>query len=385
MDIEVIRRICLARYLYELASASLRSSNDMHLFAGVNLLQDAVEAFLLAVAEQVAAAIDPNTRFDKYFTEIDAKIAPKTLPFRLKLIRLNRIRVDSKHHGIQPARDECERLMVSVREFFDEVTNSIWSASFSTISTLDLLPDGEVKAVLLEAKSALEANDNRTVAINCRKVLYLEVERKYSVYQFRRGAPRGTLASLFNFSLAPFYAQNEEYIEKHVRDPTDYIVLDHSRVDQDLLSAGIAPHDFWNIWRLTPETFREDDGTWIHREDYDKLDLDLLVDRAEYIFATTVDLALTFHSNRQQIRGQGYAPSKLTLSREQVPVYAKADRGSDVEGQTPNGVTEVNTDYCVPGLKSDGHYWHVRIPSETQYVVGYVHESDVNLDSGGTS
>jgi hypothetical protein len=85
MDIEVIRRICLARYLYEVASASLRSSNDVHLFAGVNLLQDAVEAFLLAVGEQVAAAIDSNTKFDKYFTEINAKIEPKNLPFRLQL------------------------------------------------------------------------------------------------------------------------------------------------------------------------------------------------------------------------------------------------------------------------------------------------------------
>jgi hypothetical protein len=106
MDIEIIRRICLARHLYELSRRSLKSDNDFYLFSGVNLLQDAVEAFLVAVADSVDASLDERTNFDKYFVLINEKIAPKELPFKNRLLRLNRLRVDSKHHGIQPARDE---------------------------------------------------------------------------------------------------------------------------------------------------------------------------------------------------------------------------------------------------------------------------------------
>lgn len=58
MNIETIRRIALARHLNQLAVSSLRSKNDLHLFATANLLQDAAEAFLLAIADQVGAAID---------------------------------------------------------------------------------------------------------------------------------------------------------------------------------------------------------------------------------------------------------------------------------------------------------------------------------------
>jgi hypothetical protein len=118
MDIETIRRLTLARHLYELGSASSRSANDMHLFSAVNLFQDAVEVFLVAVADHVGAAIDQNTKFDKYFVQINEKIAPKELSFKNKLLRLNRVRVDSKHYGIQPARDECARFSLMVREFF---------------------------------------------------------------------------------------------------------------------------------------------------------------------------------------------------------------------------------------------------------------------------
>jgi hypothetical protein len=113
-------------------------SNDVHLFSSVNLMRDSVEAFLIAIAEHVGAALDERTAFDKYFVEINAKVAPRQLPFKQKLLRLNRIRIDSKHHGIQPAREECERLGVSVREFFDEVTTMMFSTPFSTISALEI-------------------------------------------------------------------------------------------------------------------------------------------------------------------------------------------------------------------------------------------------------
>lgn len=63
----------------------------MHLFSAVNLFQDAVEVFLVAVADYVEASIDQNTKFDKYFVQINQKIAPKELPFKSKLLRLNRV------------------------------------------------------------------------------------------------------------------------------------------------------------------------------------------------------------------------------------------------------------------------------------------------------
>jgi hypothetical protein len=196
MDIETVRRISLARHLYQLGKTSLASPNDIYLFAAVNLLQDAVEAFLIAVGDHVKAEIDQNTKFDKYFVLINEKISPKELPFKSKLLRLNRIRVDSKHYGIQPARDECERVVVSVREFFDEVSNSVLGVNFATVSAIDLLDAGEVKDLLLEAKAARESGDHETCVVACRKVLYVEVEHHYDVSKFKEEKPLGIWGAL---------------------------------------------------------------------------------------------------------------------------------------------------------------------------------------------
>lgn len=380
MDIEVVRRVCLARYLYELGTANLKSSNDMHLFAAVNLMQDAVEAFLIGVAEHLGARIAAYTTFDKYIVAIDEKIAPNHLPFKLQLLRLNSIRIGSKHQGIQPARDECERLAVSIREFFDVVTSANFNTSFSAISTLDLLDEGQVKAALVEAKTALETQDYAAVAINCRKVLYIEIEHNYNVFKFRHGAPPTLgIGLLGGYSEAPDYARHESYIEKNVHVPTDYIVLDHSRISAELVTRGVQPEEYWNVWRLTPEVIRNEDGGWTYKNDFDKLDHEVLINKAEYIFSTTVDVALSFQANRKRIQ---YAAGKhytIALTQEGVPVYEKADKNSAQHSQTPPGVTTLSTTFSSPGLTGDGVYYQI-FHVGTPFVYGFIHESYVKWE-----
>ncbi len=375
MDIEIIRRICLARHLYELGRGSLKSANDLYLFSGVNLLQDAVESFLVAVADSVNASLDERTNFDKYFVLINEKIEPKELPFKNRLLRLNRLRVNTKHHGIQPARDECQRLSIAVREFFEEVSSSILGVSFTTVSAIDLLRDGETKELLLAAKAALENKDLATCAIECRKAIYLELEESYDVADFKDGAqPRGLFGP---YSKAPSYAKNKEYIEKNVREPTDYIVYDHSALDQELLKYSVDNTAFWNVWRLTPEVYQTQDKKWVVKHDFDKLDYEILPDTIEYIFNTTVDIVLAIHAKKESVKTSLYLRYHLELLQDEVPVYEKADKSSNVVCITPKDLMKVDCDFYVIGLDGDGPYWHVSDSGESGYFSGFVHNEHV--------
>lgn len=376
MNIETVRRIALARHLNQLAVSSLRSSNDLQLFAATNLLQDAAEAFLVAIADHVDAAVDQNTKFDRYFVLINERIAPKELPFKTKLLRLNRIRVDSKHYGIQPARDECDRLAVSLREFFEEVSLSILGVVFSTVSAIDLLEDGNSKSALLEAKVALEAGDHTACSIACRKAIYLEIEWRYDIRMFKDGKPRGLLAG---FSDAPFFARNVEYIQQNVHNPTDFIVLDHSKLDHDLLKDGVNPTAYWNLWRLTPEIYRTLDDQWVVKEDFDKLDAEFLEDKIEYIFSTAVDIVLCLHTARKAMKTGGYGRYFLELRREEVSVFESADRTSKIVATSPPGLVRIDTDYRVIGLKGDATYWHVSHFDDGCRLRGYIHADDVKV------
>lgn len=247
-------------------------------------MQDAVESFLIAVAGHVGANIDPHMAFDKYFVNIHDRTKPKEVPFKTKLLRLNRMRVDAKHHGIQPARDECDRVSVSVREFFEEASSSFLGVNFSTVSALDLLEEGEAKNLLLQAKADREAGDLNGCIIGCRKAIYVRIEHHYNIVHFKDTQPNQGGLLIHAFSRAPFYTHNKDYIEEHITNPTEYIKLDHSEVDRDLLKQGVDPTAFWNIWRLTPAVFRNSDKDWIVKHDFDKLDEQLTADQADYIF-----------------------------------------------------------------------------------------------------
>lgn len=370
MDIETVRRLTLARHLYELGVASTRSANDIHLFSAVNLLQDAVEAFLVAVADYVEAPTDQNTKFDKYFIEINQKIAPKELPFKSKLLRLNRVRVDSKHYGIQPSRDECSRFSLMVREFFEEVSSSILGASFSTVSAIDLLKDGETKSVLLEAKEALEAGDHVLCSISCRKALFLEIERNYDISAYKEGKPVGLLGGYTN---APYFARSKQYIDESVVDPTDFIVYDHSSINEKLLTLGADNTAYWNVWRLTPEVYKTSEGSWVVKHDFSKLDEQVLADKIEYIFSATLDVALSIHRTRQATKWAERKNYYLELTQEDVPVFKKADKDSEITGHTSAGMLRIDTDYHVEGLNGDGTYWHISHDEEGISLWGFIH------------
>lgn len=375
MDIEIIRRLTLARHLYELGIASLRSANEMQLFSAVNLLQDAVEAFLIAVADFTQAAIDQNTKFDKYFVLIDEKIAPKTLPFKSKLIRLNRIRIDSKHYGIQPARDECDRLALAVREFFDEVSTSLLSTSFSTVSAIDLLRDGETKSVLLEAKDALESGNLEECAIRCRKAIYLEIERHYNISAYIDGTP----SLLGGLTSAPQYARSKQYINDSVLVPTDFIVYDHSNINEKLLTQGVDNTAYWNVWRLTPQVYKTKDDNWVVKHDFGKLDKKVLCDKIDYIFSATLDIVLSIHRTLLATKWADYNRYYLDLNQENVLIYKKADMHSEVAAKTPSGMLRIDTDYMINGLNGDGPYWHVVHFEKDIYLSGFIHNDFVKL------
>lgn len=375
MDIEVVRRICLARHLFELGKSSLNSSNDLYLFSSANLMQDAVEAFLLAVADFVEAGIDSNTFFNKYFVLINKQIDPKELPFKNKLLRLNKIRVNSKHYGIMPARDECVRLAVSVREFFEEVSTSILKVNFSTVSTIDLLKDGETKDLLSEARKYLEDKNYGECSITCRKAIYLEILKDYNISEFQEEQEYKGL--LGHFSNAPFYTRNKEYIEKNIKDPTDFIVLDHSHLDQELLKYSVDNTTFWNIWRLTPEIFRTKDKEWVVKYDFDKLEKETLKDKIEYIFNSTIDIIFSIHSKKESIKSRDYQSFYLELSQDEVPIFEKADSSSKVVGTTPPGHTKIGCEYRIIGLDGDGPYWHIRHLGEKTFLYGFIHNDYV--------
>ncbi len=379
MNRSVLHKLLLARRLFELARENLSSANDLSLGIGVNLLQDAVEAFLLAVSEHVNAGIQARTQFDQYFDLINDKIKPKELPFRPRLLALNKLRVNSKHFGLAPAKTETEGLLLTVREFLEEVTKSIMGVAFATISLIDLLRDGEAKSFLKEAEATFLNGDYENCLVNCRKAIFVRIETSYDVAPFGDDKPENALGLLLLGRKAPYFARNKEYIDKNVNEPTEYIVLDYNALEMDLMKSGMDSVSYWNVWRLTPEVYRAgQDKDWMVKRDFAKLEKEGIKERAEYVLDTTINLLVSADQRIAATRSPDPRRYYINLRREEVPVYKKADKASEVVMTTPAGLRQLYVNFSVPALNGDSVFWHVAHFDKDCHIWGYIDNDEIS-------
>lgn len=378
MNPSTLHKLLLARRLYELARENTSAANDVSHGIAVNLLQDAVEIFLLAVSEHVNADVQSGTKFDQYFDLINKKIAPTELPFQPRLIALNKLRVNSKHYGLVPAKSELDGLQLTVREFFDSVAASTLGLDIATVSLIDLTREGEAKELLREAEAAFRDGDFENCLVACRKAIFVRFESRFDLAPFDADEePRG-LGLLLLGNRSPLYARNKEYIDKNVLNPTDFIVIDHNDLEMELMKSGVDSVSFWNVWRLTPEVYRRLAGEeWMVKRDLKKLERDGIQERAEYVLDTTINLFVAADQKLAATKSPEYGEYYVNLKREQVPVYLKADTESEVIATTPAGLTKVNVDFSVPALRGGGEFWHVAHSAEGIRLWGYISGDDV--------
>lgn len=384
MERSTINKILSSRYLFTLATENLRTDQGIKLSAGVNLMQDSVELFLLAVGEFLDANIRTNTGFDKYFELINKKIAPKKLPFRSRLNSLNKLRVNSKHYGIQPAQDEVKQLSIAVREFFEEVSMSIFGNKFAAFSLIDLLKDGEVKELLKETEKYFDEQNYIECLISCRKALYSEIEQDYDISGYRGKTSNKNYLGLMLYGYkAPYWAKNPEYIEEKVNDPCDYTVFDHSTLEMDLMKNGADINTFWNVWRLTPAVFRYDQKSeWIVRYQFACFDKDGIDIRAEYVLSSTIEMILSIHQRKSQLKSPEYRLYYIDLKRTKIPVYSKASKNSSVVRNTPEGLTRFDCDFRVVGLDNSDIFYHVSYTNleDSIFFSGFIHNDEIKFD-----
>jgi hypothetical protein len=190
-------------------------------------------------------------------------------------------------------------------------------------------------------------------------------------------------------SSAAYYKRNKKWIEENVKDPFDYLAIDHSDVDRELVINGIDHGTFWNIWRLAPTVYRHKTGDWHVRVDHKALNSNEARTNAPYVLENTIDIVLNLHRRKNRLR---YAPSSpeisLTLKREGVNVYEKADKQSHVIRTTPPGLLTINASYCCPGLRDDDFYWKVFhllgqgsvLGLGGNYIAGFIVDDEIKPD-----
>ncbi|MEV0898215.1 hypothetical protein [Actinoplanes sp. NPDC049802] len=154
---EVASRLAFIRYLHHLGvEQSLlpepRSST------AVLALHDAVEAFLLLAAEYRGVAAP--SQFANYWDAL-AKPAGSGVELTVKqgMVRLNKVRVALKHHGVLPGREAIAQIVGDTATFFAANTPLVFGVAYDQVSMADVITQGSARTLVRLAESAAADDD----------------------------------------------------------------------------------------------------------------------------------------------------------------------------------------------------------------------------------
>jgi len=360
-----------------LAENCLQSNLDVALFSATNLLQDAVELFLVNISRILDSPLQPNIPFQKYFDEIDKKLSTP-LPYQNQLIDLNKMRVNAKHYSIQPPREKCEEMLFIVKNFFNEVSKLIVGEEFYNVSLMVLIENEKVQQYLKNAEEELKGKKYEKCLVECRKVIYELIEYKFDISKILKAKNKNEEILYSGFCNAPLYAKSKEYIEEKVKEPTDYIVYDFSHLEQKLLTFSIPISMYFNVYRLTPFLYKFDDGEWSI-----KIDNSLLFNQedTEYVFNAVIEIALHIQEYEKKVksRKEKYINIQIDLIEgEDIEIYSKADKNSNVIGMVPIEFDEI---FCLSFIIGFDKYQYanVGIKYKGEWIIGFINKNYIKL------
>ena len=389
----VIKKIQMAKLFYELASDCYRIiENIERVGAGIILLQDSVELFLIAICEHVNVENRENLKFHEYFKEIKKKVPGKIIPFKDDMLKLNKQRVSLKHYGIRPYIDDCKTFHKNVYSFFKETSKSHLKIDFDSISLVNLLSEKKLKTIIKQAEVDLKELNYRECQIGCRKALYLVFEKQFDIRSFEKYEEdiqdKNVLATALFLarSNAPEYAKNKKYIKEKVKEPTDFIVVDYNELWRNLLSNGIDLASFSNVRLLTPEVYLFEEEDWAIKEDVRGIMYNQ--ENAEYCFRKTIEILLIEQKNSERKKSISASKVKqITIKNKEISILQKASLSANVKYKLKRDLQY--TVYFldeVRGLDSKNKYFHVlaaikekdKEEHQSKYTSGYVLKKDID-------
>ena len=154
----LIDRLICAKYLFLKGIKEL--SRGGHFSASFALLnfQDSAEMILRIIAEQIECHITKKEGFDSILNKINEK-SGKELPHRTVLNQLNESRINFKHYGNEPIKNDVLKFSKDLEVFFPKVLRLFLDIDFNSISLADLIEHKRTENYIKKAEQFIDNKD----------------------------------------------------------------------------------------------------------------------------------------------------------------------------------------------------------------------------------
>lgn len=162
IDTELIKRIVFAKYLFWQGNDSLKKSSILSDGLAILNYQDSAEMFLRTIAELLHASVKESSSFEQIIQSIEnvsESIDKYKIPYRISLNQLNKARVNFKHFGLLPIKEDVNKFSRDLELLYRELVFKYFKMSFDDFSLVDIIKNYRIKNHLKEAEKFLNTNN----------------------------------------------------------------------------------------------------------------------------------------------------------------------------------------------------------------------------------
>ncbi|MFJ4343272.1 hypothetical protein [Streptomyces sp. NPDC088915] len=184
---QTVQRLAFIRFLHEQGVAQSRQPQPLAATAVLSF-HDAVELFLVLAGEHLQVGLPTQINFSQYWEKLAAGLpANAQLPSKKAMERMNKLRVNLKHHGAVPSPTDIDQVRADVLTFFTDATPLIFGGSFTQIDMIDLVARSQTVNFLQFAQSCAD-NGDLPQAMAALSIAFTELIEHYT--ETRRSAYR---------------------------------------------------------------------------------------------------------------------------------------------------------------------------------------------------
>jgi hypothetical protein len=155
-------QLLLSKRLFMAGSEYCEKNDPVSAGMAISLFQDSIELFLWCLIKHLEAQPKENASFTQYFDLIET--APKNdkklkLPFRGRILELNKARVNFKHYGNLPDVSEARKHKAYTEEFLVQASMDFLEENLFDASLTKLVPFPDVREHLTIAEDFLKKDE----------------------------------------------------------------------------------------------------------------------------------------------------------------------------------------------------------------------------------
>lgn len=155
-------QLLLAKRLFLIGSGYAEKDDPVSAGVSISLFQDSIEIFIWSLLKNLDAEAKEQTSFTSFFDLVkNAKGNTKniSLPFKAKILELNKSRVNFKHYGNLPDISEAKKFKAYTEEFLTISFYEFLSIDFASLSLAELIPYPNIRTKIKNAEKLLESKE----------------------------------------------------------------------------------------------------------------------------------------------------------------------------------------------------------------------------------